>query len=609
MAELQQIAPPVCSVAEAHALITAQGGPFEIEDKIISGRQYKVWKNALPNIAEVWKQSVQFADRDYLAYTDPFTKRETNYTYAQSHRIVALLCNALARAPFNIAKGDKITICSRNNPEWVLWWWTSVSAGAVTVPVNSWLLGNEMEYCITLADTKVLVVDPERLDRLRPFLAKLRAGGLKHIVLIRADENDARKYADIPEVRTMEQLLQEEDKRVGYPKEVTLPEVQLDPDEEATILFTSGTTGFPKGAVGTHRNYCTNLINVGMSSIRAFVRRGEELPVPDTSIQKVFLIPVPFFHVTGCFSIIGPVTLSGSKLVIMYKWDSTEALTMIQKHKVTGMSSVPSQAIQLLEHPRLDEFDVSSLENWGIGGATSPAEMVGKFRKTITARTPAKTMPGNGYGATETSSVACSNGGEDFLRRPTSVGVVPPVNEVRIVNPDTLEVLPRGQIGEIWLYGPNVIKGYYKDPKKTAETFPGGWYRTGDVGRVDDEGFVYVLDRVKDMIIRGGENIYTAEVENVILAHPAVLDVAVLPIPHRVLGEEVAAVVQLKSGHAVTPEDIAQHCKSRLAAFKIPVFVDLRYEELPKNANGKTLKKEMKQEIADKAKAAQSSKL
>ncbi|KAJ3344113.1 hypothetical protein HDU93_003276 [Gonapodya sp. JEL0774] len=399
-----------------------------------------------------------------------------------------------------------------------------------------------MEYCITLADTKVLVVDPERLDRLLPLLPKLRKAGLKHIVLVRGGKSSS-KYSGIPEVRTMESILNQEENFLGSPKEVQLPEIAVDPDDEATILFTSGTTGFPKG----------------------------------------------------------PVTLAGSKLVIMYKWNSTEALGLIQKHRVTGMTSVPSQAIQLLEHEDLDKYDVSSLESWGIGGATSPAEMVGKFRGTITARTPTKTTPGNGYGATETSSVACSNGGEDYLRKPTSVGVVPPVNKVKIVNPDTLHELGVGDIGEIWLYGPNVIKGYYKDPKKTAETFPGGWYRTGDVGRVDEEGFVYVLDRVKDMIIRGGENIYTAEVENAILAHPAVLDVAVVPIPHRVLGEEVAAVVQVKEGFEVTPDVIIAHCRTRLAAFKVPVFVDLRMEELPKNANGKALKREMKVELAEKA--------
>ncbi|KAI9015352.1 AMP-dependent synthetase and ligase [Hyaloraphidium curvatum] len=587
---------PVMTIEEFNKTITAPGSPFETEEKTIRGLKQTVWKNALRNIPALFKASKAFADRDYLTYTDPFTKKTTAYTYGQAHRTVALLAKAFER--WGVKAGDKVSICSRNNCEWVIFWWASVCSGCVTCPINSWLLGPEMSYCITLADTSVLVVDEERMERLVPELPKLKEAGLKKVVLVRSEGGSAKFRGLGVDVLTMEELLAPLEKEFGG-KEVELPDVDPEPEEDATILFTSGTTGFPKGALGTHRGYCTNLINVTMATIRAFFRRGEALPEPDPKApQSVFLLGVPLFHVTGCFSIIGPVTQNGGKLVIMYKWDAGEALRLIHANRVTGLSSVPAQAIQLLEHPDFEKYDTSSVLSWGVGGAATPAEIVGKVKQ----RLPQVPL-GNGYGATETSSVACSNGAEDYRRKPTSVGVVPPVNKAKIVDPETLQELPRESIGEIWLYGPNVIKAYYKDPKKTEETFPGGWYRTGDVGRMDDEGFIYVMDRIKEVIIRGGENIYTATVENAILAHPGVLDCAVLPIPHRVLGEEVAAVVQAKPGWEtkLTDEDVIRHARTRLGAFQVPVYVEVWTTELPKNANGKTLKREMKDAVAKNA--------
>jgi long-chain acyl-CoA synthetase len=374
--------------------------------------------------------------------------------------------------------------------------------------------------------------------------------------------------------------------------DATLPEVDLDPEDDATIFYTSGTSGQPKGALGTHRNICTNIVSLSFAQARAAARRGGELAPPaGNQEQASSLLSVPFFHATGCHSVLVASTVGGSKLVMMYKWDPERALELIERERITQFGGVPAMVWQVLESPNFRKRDLSSVRSIGYGGAPAPPELVTRIKQEFP-----HVMPGNGYGLTETSSVTTYNGAEDYQQRPDSVGVPVAVCELRVVGDDGRDV-PPGAVGELWIKGPNVVKGYWNNPQATAEGFTDGWLHSGDLGRIDDEGFVYIVDRAKDMLIRGGENIYCVEVENVLYDHPAVMDAAVIGLPHKVLGEEVAAVVQISPGATVTEEELKQHVAAQLAAFKVPVRIDLRQEPLPRNANGKTLKRELKEEM------------
>jgi acyl-CoA synthetase (AMP-forming)/AMP-acid ligase II len=307
--------------------------------------------------------------------------------------------------------------------------------------------------------------------------------------------------------------------------------------------------------------------------------------------QGAQLLSVPFFHATGCHSTLQGATSGGTKLVLMYKWNPERALELIERERITSFGGVPSMVWQVLQSPDFEKRDTSSIQGIGYGGAPAPPELVRKIDEMFPGR-----MPSNGYGLTETSSLSTANSGLDYQRKPDSVGVPVAAVEIKVVDDDGNEV-PTGEIGELWIKGPNVVKGYWGKPEATASAFTDGWLHTGDVCRLDDEGFVFIVDRAKDMIIRGGENVYCSEVEAALFEHPAVLDVAVIGVPHQVLGEEVGAVVQPKPGAVVTEAELQAHARERIAAFKVPVRVWFRDEDMPRNPAGKLLKRELRQEL------------
>ena len=335
----------------------------------------------------------------------------------------------------------------------------------------------------------------------------------------------------------------------------------------------------------------SNILAAAVVGARAFLRRGEQPPAPDPDApQRSALLSVPFFHVTGCFAVLNPTMASGGKLVMMHKWDVIRAFELIERERVQLAGGVPTIAWQLIEHPLRKNYDLSSLEAVSYGGAPSAPELVRKISETFP-----KSAPGNGWGMTETCATVTSHGAEDYANRPDSCGPAVPVSDLQIRDPgDGKTVLAPGQVGELWARGPQVVKLYWNKPEATAQTFVDGWVRTGDLARVDEEGFCFIIDRAKDMLIRGGENIYCIEVENVLYDHPAVMDAALVGIPHRTLGEEPAAVVTLKPGTQATEEELRAFVAERLAAFKVPVKVKFWHETLPRNANGKILKNELK---------------
>ncbi len=577
---------PVMSIEAAHALLTAPGARFEIEEMPIRGIMTKVWKNAPPTLRDVFQNSRAFPDREFLVLDDD------RATYEGFARATIALARQLQAD--GVQKGDRVAVVMRNLPEWPVAFFAGVLVGAIVTPLNAWWTGAELEYGLADSGSKVLIVDDERLERLAEHLPKLP--DLKVIYAARLTGEPAD-----PRVRRIEDVIGAVNNWGSLPDQ-TLPDVELGPEDDATILYTSGTTGRPKGALGTHRNMTSNIGAGGISATRNFLRSGESLPESDPHKipQRVTLLVVPFFHATGLSATLAPTMNGGGKIVLMRRWDAEPAMRLIEREKVSSTGGVPTIAWQLIEHPARAKYDLSSLVAVTYGGAPSAPELVRKIGETFPG-----SAPGNGWGMTETTATFTSHLGKDYENRPDSAGPAAPVGEMHVRDPaDGATILPAGSVGELWCKGPQVVKLYWNKPEATAETFVDGWLRTGDLARIDEEGFLFIIDRAKDMLIRGGENIYCVEVENVLYEHPAVMDAALVGIPHKTLGEEPGAVVHLKPGTTATESELRAFVRQRLAGFKVPVKVAFWPETLPRNANGKILKTELKKVFAKEAETA-----
>lgn len=568
---------PAMSIADAHELMTGPGSPLEIEERDIRGVRTRTWKNAPESLRVVFEASAAFAERTYVVY-------EGERITFTAHNAAATVLAAQLIAD-GVRKGDRVAIVMRNFPEWSVAFWAAVLCGAIVTPLNAWWTGPELEYGLQDSGTKIAIVDAERWERVREHIDACPE--LKKVYVAR----EADDIAD-PRATRLDDIIGAAGQWASLaPK--PLPTVALDADDDVTIFYTSGTTGKPKGAVITHRNIVSNVFNALSAQARSFLRRGEMPPMPDPAApQKATLVSVPLFHATGCFAVMVPAMLSGGKLIFQRRWDVDQALAIMEREKVTNFGGVPTIAWQVVEHPRFDEFDLSSVEGVSYGGAPAAPELV----KRIKERFP-KVQPGQGWGMTETSATAVSNFAEDYVRKPASCGVPAPSGEAKIVAPDG-KVLPPNEVGELWYKGPIVVRGYWNKPQATAETFVEGWVKTGDLAKIDEEGFVYIVDRAKDMLIRGGENIYCVEVENALYDHPAVMDAAVIGIPHKTLGEEPAAVVTLKPGMSADEAELRHFVAQRLAAFKVPVKISFWHETLPRNPNGKIMKRDLKDAFA-----------
>ena len=573
---------PAMSIAQAHALLTAPGTPGEMEDVIVRGVKTRTWKNLPPSLRSVVELARAHGEKVFLVYEDE------RVTFEAFYRAVSVLARQLQAD--GVGKGDRVAVIMRNLPEWVVAFYAAASVGAIVTPLNAWWTGPELEYGLTDSGTKVVLMDAERFERMTEHLPNCH--DLTRIYVSRAREEIAH-----PLVVKLETVIGSPDSWATLPDQ-PLPHVDILPDDDATIFYTSGTTGKPKGALASQRGVNSNIFAGVIAGARAFLRRGEKPPEPDpNAVQRASLLSVPFFHVTGCFAVLNPSLAGGAKLVMMHKWDVVRAFELIQREQIQSAGGVPTIAWQLIEHPLRKNYDLSSLESVSYGGAPSAPELVRKIKETFP-----KSAAGNGWGMTETCATVTTHGAEDYANRPDSCGPAVPVSDLQIRDPaDGVTVLPANTLGELWARGPQVVKLYWNKPEATAQTFVDGWVRTGDLARVDDEGFCFIMDRAKDMLIRGGENIYCIEVENVLYDHPAIMDAAVVGIPHRTLGEEPGAVVTLKPGATATEAELRAHVAERLAAFKVPVKVKFWHETLPRNANGKILKNELKKLFEDDA--------
>jgi long-chain acyl-CoA synthetase len=566
------------SLADASARLTAPGSRFEMEEVVIRGLRTRCWKHAPATLRDVLTTGRLYGNRDFLVYEDERIGFESFWRASS-----AIARELVSRG---VGKGDRVAVIMRNLPEWAAAFYGAAVIGAIVTPLNAWWTGSELEFGLVDSGAKIAFADAERLERIAEHLVNCPA--LERIYVSR--------YADElphPIVARLEAVTGAAGVWLHLPDR-SLPDVMLAPDDDVTILYTSGTTGRPKGALGTHRNMNSNIMAAGFSAARNFLRRGEPVPVLDplTAPPRSALLSVPFFHATGSFAVLNPALFSGAKLVLMRKWDVEAALQLIESEKISQAGGVPTIAWQLLEHPARKKYDLSSLESVAYGGAPSAPELVRKIMNSFP-----RSLPGNGWGMTETSATCTHHSGEDYEHRPGSCGPPVAVCDLKIVGADG-QTLPVGEIGELWARGPNIVKGYWNRPHDTAETFVDGWVRTGDLANLDEEGFCTIVDRAKDMLIRGGENIYCVEVENVLYEHPAVMDAALVPVPHHTLGEEPAAIVHLKPGHCTTEAELRAFVAGRLAAFKVPVKIVFWPETLPRNANGKIMKSELKRTVA-----------
>ncbi len=532
-----------------------------------------MWKNAPPTLREAFAAGRLHKDKTFIVY------RDERVTFEELARAALAIAEALQAQ--GLKKGDRVAIAMRNLPEWGAAFFGIVIAGGVATLLNAWWKGSELAYGLIDSGAKFAFLDGERFDRLAEHLTSCRE--LQGVFLCRPRENVSHSQA-----RLLTDILGQVEDWSALPDR-PMPVVSLEPEDDATIFYTSGTTGKPKGALGTHRNSCSTIVAGTFTPARRFLRRGEPLPKPDpNALQKAYLVGIPLFHTTGCQAVLIPAFVNGAKLVLMHKWDTELALQLIERERVTTTGGVPTIAWQIVEHPSLDKYDLSSLEALQYGGAPAASELVRRIKQ----RFP-NSAPGCGWGMSETSATFTSISGEDYVLRPDSCGPALPVCEMKVVDVDG-KTLPTGAAGELWVKGPNVVKGYWRNPEATAKSFVDGWLRTGDIARLDEEGFCYIVDRAKDMLIRGGENIYCVEVENALYEHPAVVDAAVVPIAHRTLGEEPAAIVTLKPGVAVEEEELRAFVADRIAAFKVPVKILFRDDMLPRNAAGKIMKSELR---------------
>jgi len=555
--------------AEVRAQLTGPGGMFEVTTETVLGREMEVYKDRMPSLRSVAEVGLMRGDdQTFLVYGD------RTYGFATFVQTANGVAHAL-RERFGVAKGDRVAVLSQNNPEWCLSFWATVSQGAILVGLNGWWTADEIEYGLQDSGAKVLVADRKRFERIAGSLDEVPA--LEHVFLVDCSPADL-GLQDDPRVHSFAEL-------------TTSPtgefvEEEIAEDDPAVIFYTSGTTGRPKGAVSTHRSMIANLQNTLFNAVAGSMSGGGALPDPGNG-QNVSLFTSPLFHVSGCHSTLVVGLLAGLKLVMPTgRFTPEAALELIQEHEVTVWATVPTMVWRVCEHPDRHDYDTSSVRSVAFGGSPSADELQRMVRETF----PNVTSTSNAYGLTETSSVATVISGQEAIEKPTSVGPPVPTVKVKVIDPSGAEV-PPGETGEVCIAGPILMAGYWNKPEATAEAIDeDGWLHTGDLGHVDGEGFVYITDRKKDMIIRGGENIYCVEIEQRLVTHPDIADAAIIGVPHPELGEEVKAVVQLEDGATLSEADVKQWVADALAAFKVPTYVDLTFDQLPRNASGKLLK-------------------
>jgi len=555
--------------AQKAVLDPGSGTPFELTETEVFGVKMEVFKHAPQNLAVALQGARAHGDATFLLYEGE------RYTFARVMDEVDGLAHLLVNT-YGVKKGDRVAVAMRNFPEWIISFAAIVSVGAVNVSFNAWWTEDEMKFALEDCGAKVLIGDQQRIDTAHHVA---RAMGVKMLIV--------RPETEVgPDIDEWSKVV-----KSGLGALVA----DIQPDDDCTILYTSGTTGRPKGAVSTHRAVVNSLMAFSArNGVLALASDPEDKLMSQSEYPTSFILIVPLFHVTGCVPVMLSCFMAGLKLVIMYKWDAGKALPIIQEERITNFVGVPTQSWDLVYHPDFDKYDTSSLKAVGGGGAPAPAALVDKVAKSIK-----KGGPQLGYGMTETNAFGPGNTGKFYTDRPTSTGRAIRPMQLAVWDPVTKKPLGPNEYGEIMMFGPMLIRGYWNRPDATAETIENGWLHTGDGGYIDDEGFLFIKDRIKDMILRGGENVFCTEVEGSIYEHPAVYEAAVFGVPHERLGEEVAVAIFPKEGVTITAEDLWKFLDGKISSFKVPNHVVIMNEPLPRNAAGKFLKTALRDGVAN----------
>ncbi len=556
------------TVEEVQNMLTGPGAVFEVVTEPVNGIEMKVYKERNKSLRELSRMASLRNDNDiFIVFGE---ERISFPRFVERSDIIGVNLASLG-----INKGDRVAVLSANNPEWCLSFWATIDIGGILVGLNGWWKADEIIYGLKHSESKILIADRDRFRRISNFLPELQ--DLNFIFVIDPEEKDliddrVRDFIELEKVSSNNLLALER---------------EIDEDDAAVIFYTSGTTGRPKGAVSTHRSMIANLQNTFYTVIAgSFLSPGRSLLPEGDSTQIGSLITSPLFHVTGCHSGLVVGIASGLKLVFPAgKQEPEKILKLIQDEKISIWTGVPTMVWRVLEEAHNYSFDYSSLKSIAYGGSPSGADLQRRIKEVF----PNVKSMSNGYGLTESSSVATLNSGSDIEKYPESVGRPLPVIELKIMKPDSSEA-ELFEIGEVCIKGPTIMPGYWQDPEATAAIIKDGWLNSGDVGYVNDEGLLFITDRAKDMIIRGGENVYSVEIENRLVEHPLISEAAVIGVPHAILGEQVKAIVHVESGAKLSEDEIKDWVRETLADFKVPEFIEFRDSYLPRNPSGKILK-------------------
>jgi acyl-CoA synthetase (AMP-forming)/AMP-acid ligase II len=553
---------------EALQQLTAAGAPFELCDGPDPGTPCKRFKNAPRNMAELFAPGAAHGDKEFVLYEGE------RWSFTRMYREAAALGHQLVHG-YGLGKGDRVAIAMRNYPEWMAAFIGISSVGATVVPLNSWGSADDIEFGLSDSGSRMVFCDQQRYEMLKDRFEHLqvipvtvRPGGHDH-------GSDAVTYGDL----------------LAGAGNAAMPGVEIHPDDEAMIMYTSGTTGRPKGALSTQQALCQSVFSTECMGAAMMLCNADRLGViAETGYEPSTLMSVPLFHVSGCHATFLVSIRSGRRIVMMYKWDVDKAYDFVERERISHIGGAPVQILDFFDSPRFTEADTSSLVSFGIGGAATPPRIRALLQKHIPHH-----MSGTGWGMTETNSVGTSFMGVLFQEKAGSSGICHPIVELSIRN-EQGEELALGEQGIIWVRSIALIREYWNRPEANAEHFRDGWFNSGDIGRLDEHGYLYVSDRAKDMIIRGGENIYPVEIENRLLEHPGIRETAVFGVPDPRMGEDIAVVVRLEPGTAMSAEEFREYASEHLAAYKVPTRVFFTEDPLPRNATNKLLKQVIREQ-------------
>ncbi len=538
---------------EIVARLTAPGAPFEIVEEDVLGERMPVFRSRRRSLRELLEGSAALGDREYVVHGD------RRISYAEHLRLVASTAQAL-RDLHGVRPGDRVAILAANCPEWIVAFWAITSLGASVAALNGWWTQDEILYGVENSDPRLLIGDRKRLARVE----SQEVG----VPVLEIESGFGKLLSHAPDAR--------------------LPEDPIGEDDPAVILYTSGTTGRPKGAVNTHRGICGFVQTTMLNGARLMLAAASSGAKPEANPPATAaLVTAPLFHMSGLHAgAILMLAVGGKTVWRSGRFDPEDVLRLIEKERVTTWAGIGSMAPLVLNHPKVGDYDLSSLRNLGSGGAPTSPTLLERMKQVSPVGARGR---GLGYGLSESVASISSIGGEELEERPTSVGRVQPTLEVEIRDAEG-RVLPDGREGEVHVRSPYTMLGYWRNEEATRKAIkPGRWLATGDVGRIED-GYLYINSRARDMILRAAENVYPIEIEHRLEAHPDVAEAAVVGVDHPELGQEVKAIVVPRRGATLDPQELARFVGEKLAAYKVPAHWELRSEPLPRNAAGKILK-------------------